>query len=213
MKIIGVNGSPRKNGNTAQMLEHSLSGAKEAGAEIERIDLFDLNFTGCKSCFACKVKGTKPLGRCVLRDGLAPVLESILAADGLIIASPIYFGDVTGLTRCMLERLWFPSLMYSKTGEVSYEKQLKVGLIYTMNVEDYAAFGYDRLIDQNESMCRAYLGPTETVLAVDTLQFSDYSKYYSEIFDEQHKREVHRKQFPIDCKNAFELGKRLACKE
>ena len=57
MKVIAFNGSPRKNWNTAMLLEKALEGAKSEGAETELIHLYDLNYNGCISCFACKTKG------------------------------------------------------------------------------------------------------------------------------------------------------------
>ena len=61
MKALFINGSPRKNGNTAQLLKRAMDGASEAGAEVELVNLYDrsLNYKGCMSCFACKVKGGK----------------------------------------------------------------------------------------------------------------------------------------------------------
>lgn len=56
-KAIALNGSPRKNGNTATLLQKALAGAAEAGAETELIHLIDLDYKGCSSCFACKRKG------------------------------------------------------------------------------------------------------------------------------------------------------------
>ena len=57
MKTIILNGSPRKNQNTALMLKSAQKGAAEAGSETEYIDLYDLSFTGCRSCLICKLKG------------------------------------------------------------------------------------------------------------------------------------------------------------
>lgn len=59
MKAIILNASPRKNWNTAQLLKSAMDGAKAAGAEVEYIDLYDLNFTGCRSCLLCKKKMQK----------------------------------------------------------------------------------------------------------------------------------------------------------
>ena len=59
MKALFVNGSPRRNKNTAQMLESAMKGAQEAGEEVEMIHLYGLNYQGCKSCFACKIKGSR----------------------------------------------------------------------------------------------------------------------------------------------------------
>jgi multimeric flavodoxin WrbA len=114
MKVLAINGSPRKKWNTATLLEHALAGAQSKGAETELVHLYDLDFKGCTSCFACKLKGGKSYGKCAVRDGLAPVLEKIVDVDALILGSPIYFGNVTGMMRCFMERLLFPYLTYSR---------------------------------------------------------------------------------------------------
>ena len=63
-KIIAINGSPRQNGNTAEILSHALNGAEKGGAETELIHLGALTFSGCKSCFSCKLKNGKSNGKC-----------------------------------------------------------------------------------------------------------------------------------------------------
>ena len=68
MHVMAINGSPRKKWNTATLLEHALAGAAAKGAQTEMIHLYDLNFKGCTSCFACKLKGGKSEGRCALKD-------------------------------------------------------------------------------------------------------------------------------------------------
>ena len=71
-----INGSPRKNGNTAKLLNRAMEGAKDAGAEVEMVNLYDrdLVYKGCMSCFACKVKGGRK-GVCSFKDGLQPVVN------------------------------------------------------------------------------------------------------------------------------------------
>ncbi|MFA5112372.1 MAG: flavodoxin family protein, partial [Desulfobaccales bacterium] len=96
MKVIAVNGSPRKTWNTATLLKKALKGAALQGADTELAHLYDFNFKGCISCFACKTKGGKSYGRCAVRDDLRPLLNKIGAADALILGSPIYFGAVSG---------------------------------------------------------------------------------------------------------------------
>ena len=64
MKVIGINGSPRKNCNTATMVKKALDGAQSKGAKTELIHLYDLDYKGCKSCFACKLKDGKSYGIC-----------------------------------------------------------------------------------------------------------------------------------------------------
>lgn len=104
MKVIAINGSPRKKWNTAQLLQQALKGAESVGAETEFINLYDLNYRGCISCFGCKRKEAVPC-KCFMKDDLTPVLEKVHSADALLLGSPIYFGDVTGQMRCFLERL------------------------------------------------------------------------------------------------------------
>ena len=94
MKAIAINGSPRKGWNTDLILQEALKGAADAGAEVEMIHLYDLNFTGCRSCFACKRKGAEP-AKCFWKDDLSPVLDKILSADAVFFGTPIYFGEIT----------------------------------------------------------------------------------------------------------------------
>ncbi len=101
MKVMAINGSPRKNWNTATLLKKALKGAASQGAETELVHLYDLKFTGCTSCFACKIRGGKSLGRCAVKDDLAPVLRKVEAIDALILGSPIYFSDVSGEMRSL----------------------------------------------------------------------------------------------------------------
>ena len=102
MKVIGINGSPRKKWNTAILLGKALEGAASEGVETEDIHLYGLKFTGCISCFACKTIGGASYGKCAVRDDLTPLLERIDGAGGLILASPIYYGCVTGVMRCFI---------------------------------------------------------------------------------------------------------------
>ena len=99
MKIMIINGSPRKNWNTAQLLKEAQKGAESVGSEVEYIDLYDLSFTGCRSCLACKRKGISEPCKCYWKDGLSPVLEKCLQADRIIIGTPIYYSEPTGLVR------------------------------------------------------------------------------------------------------------------
>ena len=68
MKVIAINGSPRKGWNTETLLKKALEGAGAAGAETEMVHLYDLKFRGCVSCMACKLKKEPRPCRCILRD-------------------------------------------------------------------------------------------------------------------------------------------------
>ena len=207
MKVIGLNGSPRKDWNSAQMLEHALKGAAAAGAETELIHLIDLNATGCRSCFACKRIGGKSFGRCAVQDDLHDILARILEADAVIISAPVYFGDVPGMVRNLFERLWFPGLMYRRDGACAYDKKVKVGLIYTMNCPD--EHFYDSLINGHKGTFQRFFGETKVVCATETLQFDDYDLYVGDMFDVPRRQEKHEKVFPEDCQRAFQMGQEL----
>lgn len=204
MKTIGINGSPRKDKNSAELLKYALEGAESKGSETELIHLADLKFSGCLSCFACKRLGGKSFGRCALQDDLTEILGSILTADALIVSSPIYFGDVPGMVRNLFERIWFPGLQYRKDGSTAYTKKVRTGLIYTMGSEDSSL--YMPVIDGHRRCFEWFLGKTRTLCSADTLQYDDYSLYSCDIFDAEHKRECHDSEFPKDCQKSFEMG-------
>src|SRR5664280_229541 len=136
MKVLAINGSPRKTWNTATLLNKALEGATSAGAETEIIHLYNLNFKGCTSCFACKLKGGKNYGRCSYQYELTPVLKSVPKVDALILGSPIYFGTVTGEMKSFLERLIYPYLVYDADRSSLFPKKIQVGFIYTMGADE-----------------------------------------------------------------------------
>lgn len=90
-----------------------MEGAKEAGTEVEFVNLYDYEFKCCRSCFACKLKNAKTNGLCAIRDDLRPVLEKALNANVIVIGSPVYFYFNTGVSRSVMEHLMFPVLTYN----------------------------------------------------------------------------------------------------
>ena len=212
-KVIAINGSPRKKGNTAVLLQHALDGASEAGAATEMIHLYDLDYQGCISCFACKKKNSKFIGRCASRDGLSPVLEKAMQSTVLLLGSPIYFGNITGEMQSFLERLLFMNLSYDHPSRSTFTGCIHMGFIYTMGLPDslMREVGYDTLIAQRKARYSMILkGKWEDLISTDTCQFDDYSQYAAGLFDEAHKKKVQAEQFPIDCEKAHVLGKGLA---
>ena len=110
-KIVVINASPRKEWNTGSLVREAARGAEESGAEVKIFDLYKLEkFTGCISCFGCKLP--EHLGVCIYKDGLTAILEEIRNADGLIIGTPNYLGNVSAAFRSLYERLIFQSLTY-----------------------------------------------------------------------------------------------------
>jgi multimeric flavodoxin WrbA len=211
MRVIAINGSPRKKWNTATMLEKALEGAASEGAETEIIHLYDFNFKGCTSCFACKLKDGKSYGKCAMKDELTHVLEKLKDADAVILGSPIYLGNSTGEMRSFMERYIFPYLVYSEKPRSLYPKNIPVGYIYTMgiNMERLDSFGISKLIELNEMLATRIFGYSESLCSTDTYQFDDYSKYVAPMFDPVAKAKRREEVFPLDCEKAFEMGKRF----
>ena len=212
MKVLAFNGSPRKKWNTATLLEKALEGAASEGAETELIHLYDLNYKGCISCFACKTKGGKSYGRCAVKDDLAPIFKKIETADAFILGSPIYYGTVSGEMKSFIERLLFPYMTYSDPPQLLFPKKIKTGFIYTMNVteEQMKKFGFAQHIRLNEIILKMIFGASESLFSCDTYQFEDYSKVVSDRFDANKKAQRRKEVFPKDCEKAFEMVARFA---
>lgn len=218
VKALFVNGSPRKQWNTAQLLQKALEGAQEAGAEVEMVNLYDrnLNYKGCMSCFACKVKGGKK-GVCSFPDDLKPVMERAVEADVLVCGSPVYCGYPSANLRAFMERLIFPAVNYSDFRSPVINKKKRSATILTMNCpneEMYRANNYHILIDTTAHQLGMF-GPTEILYSFDTYQFNDYSRYDAAMLPAEHKAQMHETQFSQDLQKAYKLGRRLVegCKE
>jgi multimeric flavodoxin WrbA len=212
MKIIGVNGSPRKGWNTHILVEEGLRGAASRGVETELVHLYDLDFRGCISCFQCKRPGGPSLGRCILRDSLRPVLDALDSCDGFILGSPIYIGEVTASMRALIERLTFQYISYRKEGKSRFTRRVPVGFIHTMNIPEAAldAAGYTAKFRFYEDLFTQIMGPVKTLLATETWQTEDYGAYGITMFDEGARRKRREEIFPRDRQRAFELGAEMA---
>jgi multimeric flavodoxin WrbA len=212
MKIMAVNGSPRKTWNTATLLIKALEGAASQGADTELIHLYDLQFTGCTSCFACKTRDGKSYGRCAVKDGLAPILKKVETVDGLILGSPIYFGNVSGEMRSFLERLLFPFFTYTEPPQSLFARKIPTGFIYTMNVTEgiMKEWGYEQVFDQNHRLLQTVFGSSERLCSCDTLQFKDYAKVVADRFDPEKKARRRKEVFPQDCEKALAMGAKFA---
>ena len=212
MKLLAINGSPRKKCNTATLLKKALEGAESKSAETELINLYDLDYKGCKSCFACKTRGSRSYGKCNVVDDLTEVIEKFEESDAVIFGSPIFFGTVTGEMRSFMERLKFPYYTYTDPPQSLYPKKINTGFIYTMNVteEQQKLLSYNIHFKSIEYYLKSIFGPTESLFSFDTYQFKDYSKVVADRFDQEQKAKTHREIFPKDCKKAFEMGARFA---
>ena len=207
-KIIIIDGGPRKTFNTASMLRKFAEGASSVSREIEvkTIRLYDLDYKGCMSCMACKVKG-RASNVCKFKDALTPVLEEIAQADGLVLGSPNYFGDVTGQMRAFLERLAFPWLSYNDYS-LTAPKRMPVVLVETQNGTETQnnCNGYGTM----EYPIAAALGEPEKLTAYNTYQVKNYDRFELAGFSEEAKRKYRDEHWEQDLQNAFNAGKKMA---
>jgi len=112
MKVLALNGSPRKNGNTEILLEETLKGVKEQGGEVIRYNLNTLSLKPCQHCGGCD-----DTGRCVIQDDMQAIHQDIRLADRIIVASPIFFFSVTAQTKLVIDRcqaFWAEKYVHKK---------------------------------------------------------------------------------------------------
>ena len=211
-KIIIIDGGPRKTFNTASMLQKIAEGAASVNAQIEvkTIRLYDMQYRGCMSCMACKLKG-KASHLCKYKDALTPVLEEIAEADGLAIGSPIYFSEVTAQLRMLLERLIFPWLSYEDFS-LTAPKRMPVLLTYTMNANTEQAKVIYQMMGIIENCLERAFGDVEHVDAYNTYQVKNYDRYELAAFPEPMKRQYREEHWEQDLQRAYDAGKRMAAK-
>jgi multimeric flavodoxin WrbA len=99
MKVLGIYGSPRKGGNTDQLLDKVLEGAQSAGAEVKRVYTRELSLCGCIECGGCD-----KTGKCVVQDDMQKVYPLLDWAEVIFLASPIFFYGVTAQAKALIDR-------------------------------------------------------------------------------------------------------------
>ena len=102
MKTICLLGSPRSKGNSIALAKHFCGSLEKLGCEVQIFSLNKLNYRGCQGCMKCKTK----LDKCALKDDLTEVLDSILDADVLVLATPVYFSDVSSQLKGFIDRAY-----------------------------------------------------------------------------------------------------------
>lgn len=207
-KIMIIDGGPRKNFNTASMLQKFAEGAQSISSDVDvkTIRLYDMDYKGCMSCMVCKIKG-KASNICKFKDALTPILEEISQADGMALGSPIYFGQITGRMQAFLERLAFPWLSYNDYS-MTAPKRMPVVLMETMNgtPERNNSQGYGSM----EYCITAALGEPQKLIAYNTYQVKNYERFELASFSEEEKRLWRDTHWEEDLQKAFDAGKLMA---
>ena len=166
MLVLGVMGSPRKQGNTARLMQDALNGAAAAGAATRMIYLTDLRMKGCQGCYACKQAGAQ-YGRCILQDDMTPLYREIEAAQAVIFGSPVYFGAMTAELKMVIDRL-FAYITLDMTSLLPEGKGC--GLIFTQNQRDPAMFEWHFLMTARILTFIGFNAP-EILVSVDTIGY------------------------------------------
>jgi multimeric flavodoxin WrbA len=104
MKVLLISGSPKPNGNTAQLLQECAKVIQDAGVEAEIVSFAGMKIEACIACMKCA-----KTGECGLDDGLNEIIGKIKQADGLIVGAPVYFGTARGDVMCALQRIGYVS--------------------------------------------------------------------------------------------------------
>ena len=184
MKVLGIMGSPRLKGNTDLLLDEALRGAKSRQAEVEKIIVDKMKITPCKEYYGCLKDGN-----CIMRDDMDVIIPKLLEAEGIIVASPMFFYGVTAQLKALIDRcqaLWVRRNVL-KTLPESKKKGVFIGV---------GATGGKQLFD----------GSTLTIKYF-------FQAFGAEYVDELLVRGVDKrgeiKEHPELLKEAFALGERL----
>lgn len=133
-KALILIGSPRKKGSTAILAAEAERGLKESGAETTTLFFNDLKMKGCQGCYWCKKNN---VAECAVKDDMQKIHQLMKECDGMIVASPIYFGGVTAQAKAWLDRM-FPYIGMDLTPKMPAGK--KVSFIFTQNQPDARLF-------------------------------------------------------------------------
>lgn len=99
-KVLILSGSPRKGGNSDLLCDEFMRGAQESGNVVEKIRVTEKNVSPCKACYYCRKSG----GQCVMKDDMGEILQKMIDADVLVLASPVYFYSIDAQLKAVIDR-------------------------------------------------------------------------------------------------------------
>lgn len=141
MRILTLQGSPNRNGSTAMLADEFARGARQAGHDVERIDVAYAGVRPCTGCVACGYGARQ----CVQRDGMAAITEKVLAADMLVLATPLYYYGMTAQLKCVIDRFC------ADNSAIAGRRLDAVLLADAWNADDWT---FDALVAHYETLCR-----------------------------------------------------------
>ena len=186
MYILGINGSPRRGGNTDILLDKVLEGAKAKGVKTEKVVLNALKFSPCQECDKLSNDGS-----CIIEDDMQPLYKKIKEADAIILTSPIFFGSLSAQTKMMIDRfqcLWRAKYIFKK----DIFKRKKKGYFISVEASTRKDF-----FDGAKSIVKNFF----VTIGTD---------YEEELFCSGVEEKGSILKYPCVLKKAFELGERIA---
>ena len=200
MKTVVINADPKRRGNNARLMKSAVEGVESVGSEVEYIDLYKLNLSGCRICLICK--NDEDECRCYWRDELSGIIDDIFTSDCLLIGVPIFFSHPSSHYLAFLERLVYCMVSY-KTGN-KFKGKVNVGLFYTINYpKDYFEKSVRPHLKQSEDLLKMLNGK----LVIES--FYNISKNDRSSDDEDVINSKER-QFAKDLERIFEISADLA---
>ena len=200
MKTVVINAGPKRKDMNAQLAQSAAKGAESVGSEVEYVDLYKMDLSGCRVCLICK--NDDEICKWYWRDELSSVIGKIFNSDSLLIAVPIFFSQPTSHYIALIERLIFSLVSYNSGNK--FKGNVNVGLFYTINFErDYFEKSVRPHIKQSEDLLKMLNGK----VVVET--FSNISKNIaSNSSDDELK--LKENQFNRDLNAVFEIGAELS---
>ena len=167
MKILGIVGSPHKNGTTDMLVSEVLRGAKDSGGEIQKINLSEKKIEYCRGDRECMQDVTVPIGRCVINDDMKGILETFRTVDHYVMGAPVYMMHVNAIMKTFLERL-YPLVRYPDEPGPPYSRRVdgkikNAVLVVTMGAPKEWA----------ESIAESTKDAMETILTLEGVAISD----------------------------------------
>ena len=186
MKVLGINGSPRKGGNTDILLDEALKGAESVGCSCEKITLNELDFSACQEC-----ESPPDNGDCIVNDEMQDVYKKVDKADIIIVASPLFFGSLSAQTKMMIDRF-----------QCRWRAKYVTGMVQHMSAEKKGAFISVSAVDKEK-----YFNNAATIAKIF---FATIDVVYSgELFCPGLESRGDALKHPEMLKEAFELGRKL----
>jgi multimeric flavodoxin WrbA len=167
MKVLGIVGSPHRNGTTDLLVSEVLRGAKDSGSEIQKINLIDKKIEYCRGCRECMNDITIPIGKCAIDDDMGEILKTFRAADNYVMGAPVYMMHINAVMKTFIERL-YPLARYPDEPGPPYSRRedgiiKNVVLVVTMGAPS----------DWAEAAGESAKSSMETILTLEGVMVSD----------------------------------------